>query len=108
MTMNSLRFGQALLTMSLIVTLLLTSLAPSSAIAEEEDGGPTTVDRTFDAIVLRPLGAMGVVLGAALMLPAALFTAPGGEESLDNAYDVFVRTPLDELINAPLGRDFGS
>jgi len=82
-------------------------LAPSSAIAED-DGGPTTADRTFDAIVLRPLGAMGVVLGAALMIPAALFTAPGGEESLDNAYDVFVRTPLDDLINAPLGRDFGS
>jgi len=43
-----------------------------------------------------------------ILVPAALVSAPGGMESLDNAYDVFLRMPLDNLINAPLGRDFGS
>lgn len=106
MKMNISGTLRALLRTFLIIALLLVTWAPS-AFAEEE-GGPSTADRTFDAMVLRPLGAMGVVLGAALLVPAALVAAPGGTESLDNAYDVFVRMPLDNLINAPLGRDFGS
>ena len=97
---------RALLRASLIIALLLASGTPQ-AFAQEE-GGPSQTDRAFDAMVLRPLGAMGVVLGAVILVPAALVSAPGGMESLDNAYDVFLRMPLDNLVNAPLGRDFGS
>jgi len=97
---------RALLRTSLLIALLLASWTPQ--VLAQEEGGPSQVDRTFDAMVLRPLGAAGVVLGAVILVPAALVSAPGGMESLDNAYDVFLRMPLDNLINAPLGRDFGS
>ena len=106
MSMSYLRISRILVATALASVLQLTSLVPLSV--AQQDEGPSTAERTFDAVLLRPLGAMAVVLGGVLILPAALFAAPGGMESVDNAYDVFVRTPLDNLVNAPLGRDFGS
>jgi len=85
--------------------LLFAVAAPS--LAEEEAPGVSIVDRAFDAAVLRPLGAAAVLAGAVLLVPAALVTAPGGMESVDNAYDVFLRMPLENLIDTPLGEGYG-
>ena len=81
--------------------------APGPAASDEAVDGPSMMDRGFDAVVLRPLGAATLLLGSAVALPAIALAAPGGEEGIDNAYDVFVRTPWDNLVNAPLGRGYG-
>lgn len=75
--------------------------------AEDSADGPSTLDKTFDAVVLRPLGAATLVMGAGLFVPAVLLGAPGGSESIDNGYDVFIRTPWENLVDAPLGRGYG-
>jgi len=89
-----------------VVALALLGWAGPAASDEAVDG-PSMMDRGFDAVVLRPLGAATLLLGSAVALPAIALAAPGGEEGIDNAYDVFVRTPWDNLVNAPLGRGYG-
>jgi hypothetical protein len=85
--------------------ILIFSAAP--VLADDSAEGPSTLDRTFDAIVLRPLGAVTLLMGAGLFIPAALLGAPGGSESIDNGYDVFILTPWENLVDAPLGRGYG-
>ena len=88
-----------------LVLVLISSATP--ALSEDSAEGPSTMDRTFDAIVLRPLGAATLLMGAGLFVPAVLLGAPGGSESIDNGYDVFIRTPWENLVDAPLGRGYG-
>jgi hypothetical protein len=85
--------------------ILIFSAVP--VLAEDSAEGPSTLDRTFDAIVLRPLGAVTLLMGAGLFVPAVLLGAPGGSESIDNGYDVFIRTPWENLVDAPLGLGYG-
>jgi hypothetical protein len=85
--------------------IMMFSAAP--VFGDDSSEGPSTLDRTFDAVVLRPLGAATLVMGAGLFVPAALLGAPGGSESIDNGYDVFIRTPWQNLVDAPLGRGYG-
>lgn len=60
-------------------------------------------DQGFDIVVLRPLSAIVLVMGAALLVPAAILSAAGGSEGLDNAYDILVKTPWQDLADRPLG-----
>jgi len=57
--------------------------------------------KVFDALVLRPLGAGGVVIGAAAYLIAVPLTAPGG--NLANSWELFVQGPFDYTFVRPLG-----
>ena len=57
----------------------------------------------FDAIVLRPLGAIGVCAGFFLFVPAALLTSPGGMDSINEAWTLFVGDPADAAFVRPLG-----
>jgi hypothetical protein len=77
------------------------------ALAEE----PATVgwpehflgDVIVDAVIVRPLAAVGTAIGAALFVPAALLTAPGGKQAIQDALDHFVLIPWDYVANRPLG-----
>ena len=68
--------------------------------------GPELEDqfaRGFDAVILRPLGFVSLVVGAAAFVPAAIMSSPGGRPSVETAFDVFVRTPKDSVFERSLG-----
>lgn len=88
-----------------LALILIFSAAP--VLCDDSAEGPSNLDRAFDAVVLRPLGALSVVAGAGMLVPAVLLGAPGGSEVIDDAYDVFLRTPWENLVDAPLGRGYG-
>jgi len=58
---------------------------------------------TLDVLLLRPLGAAGLVVGSCLFLPAALLTSPGGATPLGEAYERFVRIPYAYVFSRGLG-----
>ena len=57
----------------------------------------------FDVVILRPLGFAASLVGAALFIPAALVTAPGGLNSIEEAWEQFVITPAEHVYTRPLG-----
>jgi hypothetical protein len=86
----------------------LVALAQPSAAAEQasSDRGNTAEEVTvkvIDAVVIRPIATVRVVVGAALFVPASLFSSPGGKESIGNAYDVLVAAPMEYAFDRKLG-----
>ena len=68
----------------------------------------TYLDPTFDIVILRPVGAVSLVAGSALMVPEALLAAPGGgRESVNDAYTMLVKGPWEDVVDRKLG-DLGS
>jgi len=62
----------------------------------------------FDAFLIRPLATIRVAAGAAFLIPAALFSAPGGgRDSVSEAYQFFVGDPAEYAFARKLG-DFES
>jgi hypothetical protein len=59
---------------------------------------------TFDAVALRPLGFLSVLVGSAAFVPVAIVCAPGGREAIDDALDLFVREPYRHTFQRPLGQ----
>ncbi len=57
----------------------------------------------FDLTVLRPLGIATTLVGGAFFLPAALLTSPGGMDSIEWAYEIFVTSPVEYTFKTPLG-----
>jgi len=57
----------------------------------------------FDLVVLRPLGVVATVVGAALFVPVAAISAAGGREALEEAYDLFIAVPAKSVYQRPLG-----
>ncbi|MDG2334992.1 MAG: hypothetical protein P8Q97_12260 [Myxococcota bacterium] len=98
------------LTSTLAVVLAITGLVVAGpAVAAEESESDTSsagevVDKTFDALVLRPLDGAALVCGGVLMIPAALFGSVGGKESVADAWDLLVLTTWESLVDRPLGR----
>ena len=54
-------------------------------------------------VILRPLGFVAVVVGAAAFIPVALLTAPNGKDSLKAALELFVTRPADDVFRRRLG-----
>jgi hypothetical protein len=59
----------------------------------------------LDALVIRPLAVARVAIGAALMIPTALFAWPGGREALDAGYEVLIDGPMEYAFERELGED---
>jgi len=57
----------------------------------------------FDVLIVRPLGLVVVPVGVAAFIPAALLTAPNGKDSLKEALDYFVTSPVNYVFRRPLG-----
>ena len=88
---------------ALIAALLL--CAPAHA-QSGGDVSPPPKDygaKAFDVIVLRPLGLAGALIGVAFFVPAAILTAPGGRDSIQEAWEVFVQVPGEFVFRRPLG-----
>jgi hypothetical protein len=91
------------------VSLLALVLMPLPASAQQEDtiSGDKATDMVVDAVVVRPLGFVATVLGAALTVVALPFTIPSGSVE-SSARDLIVK-PADYTFKRPLGdfRDNG-
>ncbi len=64
---------------------------------------PNFGSKLFDCTVLRPFGFAAVLVGGAAFLPAALLTSPGGTDSVEHAYEIFVASPAEHTFKRPLG-----
>ncbi len=61
-------------------------------------------DVAFDVVVLRPLNATAVVLGAVFFVGSAPFVAPfEGREGVETAWDIFVYAPWEYAVLRDLG-----
>ena len=58
---------------------------------------------TFDVVILRPLGVVSTLIGAALFIPATVVTAPNGIDSIQEAWRLFVVAPAERVYTRPIG-----
>lgn len=79
--------------------LLLAAPGPAKAAIDTQ----SIVDKTFDVVVLRPLGAFATVAGGVMSIPAALLAAPSGRRGFEETWNVFVEPPYESTFERPLG-----
>ena len=77
-------------------SLALAAATPAAAVTVEEVG-----HKTFDALVLRPLNAMAVVVGLGFFAITAPLVLPTGD--LSTPFEVFVYAPYEYAFERPLG-----
>jgi hypothetical protein len=83
--------------------LLALLMAPYPALADDLGtvSGDKGTDMLVDAVVLRPLGLVGTVLGAAVTVVTLPFTLPAGNAS--EAAHYLIVEPAEYTFNRPLG-----
>jgi len=83
----------------------LAGLALPTPVAAQGDDSRVVraADIAFDIVVLRPVGVANSAVGAVLFVPAALLTSPGGRDLIDEAWERFVRGPVEFTYQRPLG-----
>ncbi len=86
----------------LAACLILMSAAPSMA-AFEGSKAERIIASGVDAVLVRPLAALRVVVGAMFFLPASLLASPSGREGIDGAYDIFLAEPIEYAFRRELG-----
>jgi hypothetical protein len=60
-------------------------------------------EKSFDAVVLRPLQSVVVVAGTVLFVPAAAMSSPGGLPLIEEAWDYFVVVRYEDAWTRRLG-----
>ncbi len=88
---------------TLIAGLLLPTQARAQGRADTSPPPPNYPAQAFDVVILRPLGLAAAVVGAAIFVPAAILTAPGGRDSIGEAWELFVLVPGKFVVERPLG-----
>ena len=63
----------------------------------------TGAKASFDVVILRPLGLIGLAVGTGAFVPAALVAAPMGWDGIKPALNVFVVEPAKHVFQRPLG-----
>jgi hypothetical protein len=81
----------------------LVAPVPAQAIDDGRSGAERAFAIGLDVLIVRPLGAIAVVVGAAFFLPVALVTSPNGKDAIGHAWETFVVVPSDSTFNRPLG-----
>lgn len=89
----------------LIFAMTLSLLQPGVAAAFEWEGSRAedATAKAVDAVLIRPLAAVRVVVGAVFLVPAAFFASPGGMEGWQGAYDVLFDAPVEYAFKRDLG-----
>ena len=109
---SSSSFGRILIApISLGLLLLGSSLASAQGSGANSEGWKWEGSRAdeivgvgFDALIIRPLASIRVGVGAAFLLPATLFSAPGGgRDAVEEAYQFFVGDPAEYAFGRELG-----
>ncbi len=82
-------------------------LAPAPARAQADPDFQTQAADyaavAFDLAILRPLGFAAAAIGFAFFIPAAVITAPGGRETIEEAWEQMVVVPGRAVFRRPLG-----
>jgi len=88
-------------------TVIAGLLLPASAYARSDGSNSTPWQdhavAGFDAVILRPLGVVAIVIGAVYVIPVAAMTWPSGREKIDVAVERFVTIPTNYVFTRPLG-----
>ena len=84
---------------TLIVILLQSPLTASSAFADTQ----SVADKTYDAVLLRPLAAFGLVVGGVMFVPAIMLGVMNGPDGMKETWNVFVEHPYEQTFDRPLG-----
>jgi hypothetical protein len=88
--------------LALVAALLLPSIA--SAAPRSWTYWPKRVGNiTFDVAIARPAAAIALAAGGVLFLPAAVFSAANGRDTLEEGYERFILGPGEQLWGRPLG-----
>ena len=98
---------------SIAATLAVGILLPGAGYAQDAEDAEATESTSsgwqhhtlaaFDAVVVRPLGFVAVLVGAAFVVPIVLVTWPTGPETMDRATERFVRVQARSVFERPLG-----
>ncbi|MDG2050983.1 MAG: hypothetical protein P8M78_12545 [Myxococcota bacterium] len=83
----------------LAIAIAILMLASPSFAADS----PSLADKTLDAAVFRPLGAVSTLIGSILFVPAALFSLPIGKDAREEAWDTLVQGQWDNTFTRKLG-----
>ena len=59
--------------------------------------------KAVDVVLVRPLAAARVVVGALMFIPAALFSLPMGQEGFGEAYDTLIDEPVEYAFRRKIG-----
>jgi hypothetical protein len=92
----------ARLTTCLALVGMLASAQPSAAAWEGSTAEDVTA-KTLDAVIVRPLATVRVIVGAVFLIPASLLASPSGKEGISAAYDVLVVAPKEYAFDRKLG-----
>ncbi len=87
----------------MILALTLAGAQPVFAQGFEGSAAEDMIAKGLDAVLVRPLAAARVVVGAAFLVPASLFASPGGMDSVRAAYEVLVDEPVEFAFKRELG-----
>lgn len=91
---------------ALALTAALLAPGPGWAQAEEDPGYGGLrrgADIVFDVLVLRPVAALTLAVGAGLFVPVAWMASPGGPDMVEEGWERFVLRPGQQLWGRPLG-----
>ena len=95
---------------SIAATLAVGLLLLSAGYAEDAEATESTSSgwqhhtlAVFDAVVVRPLDVVAIVVGAVFVVPVAIVTWPTGRETIDRAIERFVKVPARSVFERPLG-----
>lgn len=88
---------------SISASMLLLSATSSLAVEWEGSKAEDITAKGVDALIVRPIASVRVVVGAALAIPAFLLTSPSGKEGIDAAYDTLIAEPMEYAFNRKLG-----
>ncbi|MAJ61307.1 MAG: hypothetical protein CBC48_15990 [bacterium TMED88] len=84
----------------LLATLFAMLLLATPSFAADS---PSLADKSLDAAVFRPIGAISTLIGSILFVPAALFSLPVGKDAREEAWDTFVQAQWDSTFSRKLG-----
>jgi hypothetical protein len=95
----------------LILSLTFAMASPARAGAEDVSAteSPARVSagdvffRGFDAVIVRPVSAVRMLVGAVLFFPLSELSLIGGLDNAREGFDVFVATPARYTFTRPLG-----
>ena len=87
----------------LVLALTLAGAQPVFAQGFEGSAAEDVIAKGLDAMLIRPLGFVRVAIGAMFLVPASLFSAPGGLDSIRGAYEVLLEEPMEFAFKRELG-----
>ncbi len=101
-------FGAVAALLLLPLSVQADGIEPETYVEKEAESvatsdAPNFGSKLFDCMVLRPLGFAKTLVGGAFFLPAALLASPSGAEGVENAYEIFVASPVEHTFKRPLG-----